>query len=130
MNSQSVWSRSWDISISRCLVSIDCRAEIISRAGRCVERDNAQDWITWDSGLSVKAYASKMRTGSHWGGAIEMAVLSMVDQVNVHVFERRGTKFVRISAFDCNGSANATTTINVVYGGGVHYDALKGGKEK
>ena len=101
---------------------------VISHAGRCTESENAQDWITWDSGLSVKDYASKMRTGSHWGGAIEMAVLSMVDQVNVHVFERRGTKFVRISAFDCD--ASATTTINVVYGGGVHYDALKGGKEK
>ena len=33
-----------------------------------------REWVMWDSQTSVRDYAARMRTGSQWGGAIEMAV--------------------------------------------------------
>ena len=76
--------------------------------------------------MSVVDYATKMKTGSHWGGAIEIAVLGLTDNVQVRVFERQGSEFVEISRFDA-GESNRV--VNVVYSGRVHYDALEGGTE-
>mmetsp|Transcript_43634 Transcript_43634/g.98160 ORF Transcript_43634/g.98160 Transcript_43634/m.98160 type:complete len:151 (-) Transcript_43634:276-728(-) len=77
------------------------------------------DWVLWDSGLTPKAYADRMRTGSHWGGAIEMAVVALIKGVPVGVYEGRGGRFERISYFEGAGKE-----VSVVYGGRVHYDAL------
>jgi hypothetical protein len=68
-------------------------------------------------------YAARMGTGSHWGGAIEMAVFALVMQLHVHVFERRGGGFARISAFVCNGDPMGT--VHVLYSGRCHYDGLE-----
>lgn len=81
-----------------------------------------RDWVLWDSGLNVEDYAARMGTGHHWGGAIEIAVCSLLKGVNVHIYERVDDAFKRISAFDAVG---AEKTIHVVYGGRVHYDALR-----
>lgn len=83
-----------------------------------------KDWVKWDSnGATVQEYARKMSRGS-WGGGIEMACASNIFQCNVHVYERYGTGYKRISAFDCADRPETRTTIRVLYGGGVHYGTL------
>jgi hypothetical protein len=77
-----------------------------------------KDWVKWDSGQSVQQYASRMATGG-WGGAIEMAACALCKGCCVHVYERSGSQYKRISSFGERGA-----TINVLYGGRVHYDAL------
>ena len=75
----------------------------------------------WDSGgSSVSAYARKM-SSSAWGGGIEMASVSKMKGVNVHVYEQTYGGFKRISAFDHEESPETKPTIRVLYGGGVHY---------
>jgi len=77
-----------------------------------------QDWVKWDSGQSASGYARRM-AGGGWGGAIEMAACALLKNCQVHVYERYGSKFKRISSFGSRGEP-----INVLYGGRVHYDAL------
>mmetsp|Transcript_16718 Transcript_16718/g.25113 ORF Transcript_16718/g.25113 Transcript_16718/m.25113 type:complete len:261 (+) Transcript_16718:42-824(+) len=81
------------------------------------------DWIHWDSGESVGSYTRRMSMGA-WGGGIEMAAVSLMRGVNIHVYERSGLGFTRISAFDHPNSPETRQTIRVLYCGGVHYDAL------
>mmetsp|Transcript_15709 Transcript_15709/g.15847 ORF Transcript_15709/g.15847 Transcript_15709/m.15847 type:complete len:332 (-) Transcript_15709:267-1262(-) len=82
-----------------------------------------KDWVRWDSGVSVGDYARRMARGA-WGGGIEMASVSKLKRVNVHVYERCSSGFKRISAFDHPDSPETRKTIRVLYCGGVHYDAL------
>ena len=56
-----------------------------------------------------------------WGGGIEMAACSVMCQVNIHVYERKGMGYKRISCFN---HPRATKTIHVLYGGRAHYDSL------
>lgn len=78
------------------------------------------DWIKWDSGGNVGGYTRRMSAGA-WGGGIEMASVSIMKEVNVHVYERSGSGFTRISAFDHPQSPETRRTIRVLYCGGVHY---------
>ncbi len=72
--------------------------------------------------MAPAAYARKMRTGSDWGGAIEIAVCASLKGVNVPVSEAEGPRsYRRISQF---GQDGASRTVSVVYGGRCHYDAL------
>lgn len=96
-----------------------------------------KDWIQWDSRRTVQQYAQRMAIGG-WGGGIECAACSRLMQVNVHIYEREkgsgyfnsrggggGGAFKRISCFDLPGKAGMDApTINVLYCGGVHYNAL------
>lgn len=80
-----------------------------------------KDWIHYDSGGCVQSYVARMAGGT-WGGGIEMAALTKMRHVNVHVYEKCGQGgFKRISAF---GSPGARKTVSVVYQGRMHYDAL------
>lgn len=82
------------------------------------------DWVKWDSRCSVSQYARRM-SGGAWGGGIEMAAVSKLKGVNVHVYEQcGGGAFNRISAFDHEDSPEKRPVVRVLYGGGVHYDAL------
>eukprot|EP00927_Polykrikos_kofoidii_P059464 TRINITY_DN54614_c0_g1_i1.p1 TRINITY_DN54614_c0_g1~~TRINITY_DN54614_c0_g1_i1.p1 ORF type:complete len:466 (+),score=45.80 TRINITY_DN54614_c0_g1_i1:106-1503(+) len=83
--------------------------------------DTLEEWIKWDSHLSVATYTRRMAV-SGWGGGIEMAACSILNKVNVHVYESRGRGFERISCFDCPEPAKRT--IDVLYQGGMHFDAL------
>lgn len=83
-----------------------------------------KNWVLWDSGLNTAEYARSMRAGSRWGGAVELAVCAKIRGVTVDVYERSGGGFSRISSFQGN-SGSCTATVNVLYGGRVHYDALK-----
>ena len=81
-----------------------------------------KDWVLWDSGMDVKAYASTMRTGARWGGAVEIAICAQIKRVAVHIYERGGGGFARISTF---GSDDSGQIVNIHYAGRVHYDALQ-----
>jgi hypothetical protein len=78
------------------------------------------DWVKWDSRSSVGEYASRMSRGA-WGGGIEMASLSVMKKVNVHVYEKTAGGFKRISAFDYSDNPQSRPIIRVLYCGGVHY---------
>jgi len=79
-----------------------------------------KDWVKYDSNESVSSYAQRM-SGSTWGGGIEMAALTRLKGVNVHVYEKAPDGYRRISSFDL---PNASKTISVLYQGRMHYDAL------
>lgn len=82
------------------------------------------EWIRWDSRCSVDSYARRMSSSGSWGGGIEMAVFQKLKGVNLHVYERSGGGFKRISAFDCETSPESKKVVRVLYCGGVHYEAL------
>lgn len=106
------------------------RAEIadhISSNPDSLVADNPiQDWVLWDAGTDVKSYARTMRSGSRWGGAVELAVCAEIKGLPIHVYERGSSGLVRISSF--GGDAAHGRVVNVLYGGRVHYDAIEVGK--
>ena len=67
-----------------------------------------EQWVAWDCSLSVAAYADKMRTGSQWGGAIEMAICAAIRSCAVHVYEKKRGSYKRISCFDAEGARKKT----------------------
>mmetsp|Transcript_75952 Transcript_75952/g.158406 ORF Transcript_75952/g.158406 Transcript_75952/m.158406 type:complete len:447 (-) Transcript_75952:116-1456(-) len=79
-----------------------------------------KDWIEWDSGGTVSQYARRMG-GHQWGGGIEMAAVTLMKRVNVHVYEKHPEGYRRISAFEV---PDGRTNISVLYQGRMHYDAL------
>lgn len=79
-------------------------------------------WVQLDSGDEVSTYATKM-AGGEWGGGIEMEVAAHLKSVNVHVFEKCSGGYQRIAAFNI-GDCRAHT-VNVLYTGRNHYDALE-----
>ena len=83
-----------------------------------------QDWVRWDSGCSVSSYCRRMTQGGVWGGGIEMAAVSHMKRVNVFVYQASGGGYKRISGFEASPSAGSKA-VRVLYGGGVHYDALE-----
>lgn len=84
--------------------------------------DSIEEWVRWDSNSSAFSYARKMAS-SGWGGGLEMAACSHLKGVDIHVYERSGAGFKRISCFDCP-TRDKSQIVNVLYQGGVHYDAL------
>jgi len=91
--------------------------------------NSLSQWVRWDSGSSVPAYARRMSASGCWGGGIEIAAVSKLRSVNVSVFEpdRISGTLKRIGAFVYSGSKH---TVHVLYRGGVHYDAIEGGTLK
>lgn len=83
-----------------------------------------KDWVLWDTGMDTTAYSRAMRTGSQWGGAVEMALCAKLKRMHVHVYERGKGGFKRISSFEGDVGQGAGV-INLLYGGRVHYDALE-----
>lgn len=87
-------------------------------------------WVLWDTGLTVAQYAARMRSPGSWGGALEIAIVADLKQASVHVYERlKGSRdqFKQIATFgeleEPHGGGGLQA--HVVYGGRVHYDALK-----
>ncbi|KAH8058733.1 hypothetical protein JL722_5965 [Aureococcus anophagefferens] len=90
------------------------------------------DWVKWDSNCSVDDYTARMR-GAGWGGGIEMAAFARRFDVDVHVYERdpggrRDLPYKRVARFEPGDGAPSPrgrpAPVNVLYCGGVHYDAL------
>ena len=50
-----------------------------------------------------------------------MAAVSKMKGVNVHVYEKCGSHFKRISAFDHEDRPETRIVVRVLYQGGVHY---------
>ena len=84
-----------------------------------------KDWIHWDSNCPVAEYARHMCVSSNWGGGIEMAVVSIIRDCNIHVYEKLNSSYKRISAFDHERNPESKSTIRVLYCGGVHYDFIQ-----
>lgn len=85
-----------------------------------ISGDTLEEWVRWDASMCCDSYARQMaREG--WGGGIEMAVFSLLKNVSVHVYERRGSAFQRITCFD---RPEPSKIVHVVYQGRKHYDAL------
>ena len=87
-----------------------------------------KDWVQWDSGSSVSAYARRMSTGGCWGGGIEMCATSHLKGVDVYVYQAGAGGYKRISSFPApgrSGGSGSARVVRVLYGGGVHYDALE-----
>ncbi|CAE8639648.1 unnamed protein product [Polarella glacialis] len=109
--------------------AVELRAEIADFIASHPETEVAnnpiRDWVLWNSGLDPASYADSMRTGSRWGGAVEIAVCALVRQVCINVFEpsKESGEFLRISAF--GDQSLCTTPLSLLYGGRVHYDALQ-----
>mmetsp|Transcript_5031 Transcript_5031/g.14052 ORF Transcript_5031/g.14052 Transcript_5031/m.14052 type:complete len:728 (+) Transcript_5031:83-2266(+) len=104
------------------------RAEIADFIARSPDAEVAgnpiRDWVLWDSGMDAESYARSMRSGSRWGGAVELAVCAKVRNVAVDVYERgAGGTFTRISSFEAERGGDGR--VHLLYGGRVHYDALK-----
>merc|ERR1712050_623891 len=105
------------------------RAEICDyikkNPGLSIADTSIKDWIKFECNESVQTYAKRMKRGSWdsdcWGGGIEMAALMCMKKVNVHVYEKRGEEYKRITAFEING---AQKTVSVLYQGRNHYDAI------
>ena len=100
-----------------------------------------KDWVQWDAELSVSAYCTRMRTGSAWGGGIEMAAAAHLKGVDVLVYEtdRATGGYRRIGTFEpppkespslLTAVGGKKREVRILYQGGVHYDALElGGAE-
>jgi len=85
-----------------------------------------REWVLWDSASTVPAYCRRILSGGTWGGGIEMAVVSHLKKVNVHVYQsssRGSHSYKRISCFAAPPGHDRI--IRVLYCGGVHYDALE-----
>jgi len=95
---------------------------IAKNPGMTIADTAIEDWIRYDSDSNetVAQYARRM-AGDTWGGGIEMAALTKMKNVNVHVYEKCHQGYRRISAFD---NPNARKTICVLYQGRNHYDAM------
>ena len=76
--------------------------------------------------MTVEAYCGMMLRGGRWGGGIELAAFAQSKKVNVHVFERRGSDFVRIAFY--RGPTATGQDVHVLYVARSHYDLLVGGR--
>jgi hypothetical protein len=85
-----------------------------------------RDWIMWDSAQSVADYARSMETGNKWGGAIEIAVCAFVSKRNVLVYEAQRGGYTCISKFESGAAGGGGGgSIQLLYGGRCHYDAIQ-----
>lgn len=100
-------------------------AEFISENPSLMISDSPlKDWVLWDSGQTVSTYSRRIGQGGVWGGGIEMAAVSHMKGVNVYVYQQSGGAFKRISSFEGASPGGKARVVRVLYGGGVHYDAL------
>eukprot|EP00929_Paragymnodinium_shiwhaense_P016117 TRINITY_DN12430_c0_g1_i1.p1 TRINITY_DN12430_c0_g1~~TRINITY_DN12430_c0_g1_i1.p1 ORF type:complete len:446 (+),score=58.30 TRINITY_DN12430_c0_g1_i1:139-1476(+) len=87
-----------------------------------------KEWVKFDSGGGVDAYAADIATGT-WGGGLEMEVFVRLKGASVHVYEACAGGYRRICCFDVGASEKSSRTVNVLYRergscGMEHYDAL------
>ena len=91
------------------------------------------DWVKWDSNCSVEDYTARMRGADRWGGGFEIAVFARLYGVAVHVYEHNpdggsDLPYKRVACFEPGNGAPSPrgrpAPVNVLYCGGVHYDAL------
>jgi len=84
-----------------------------------------------DAKATVDAYACQMQVAGVWGGEIELMCVSLLRNVNVHVFQKDGEtgRFLRTSVHRPTQDT-AQRDVHVLFSnepGWEHYDALSGG---
>ena len=107
-------------------------AELRSEAASTIEANPALEisgtplhkWIEWDENLSPPSYAARLRSGS-WGGALELAVISAMMGVVIHVYEPvQADQYRRIATFGSVDDNAFTAVAHIAFRGRCHYDAL------
>ncbi len=89
-----------------------------------LESGTIEDWIkmvSGDMGTNYQTYINSMQLASTWGGAMEMAVMSKIFSIIIHVTGRGKTEPLAI--FDCTGG-NADM-IFVLHWTGSHYTPVR-----
>eukprot|EP00971_Amphidinium_carterae_P328204 6459952-Amphidinium_carterae.3 len=78
-------------------------------------------WKQWEV-ADMRSSATDAQSRESWGGAIELAALSHLRQVNASVYTQHDAdQYKRIALFDLHGSSR---TIRILYSGGNHFDSL------
>lgn len=98
-------------------------AFIVAKPSLNIANTTIKEWIGMTSGKSPGEYTRELTYKGTWGGALELAIAARIKGVNIHVYERCGGKFRRITAF---GEHSASRTVNILYNTEPcrHYDAL------
>jgi hypothetical protein len=104
------------------LLRLQISKHIIDHPDMSVADTTLGDWVRYDSGGCVTAYAARM-AGDCWGGGIEMQAMTELKGVNVHVYERCPRGFHRICRFDTKEEGRQTVAL--LYQGRSHYDLLE-----
>ncbi|KAH8074703.1 hypothetical protein JL721_2273 [Aureococcus anophagefferens] len=86
---------------------------VVTNPDQEIGGDPLRAWVLWESGLSPKAYADRMRSDGQWGGAIEMALCAVMKRVHIHVYEKHTRGFLRISSF--TGGDRCQKVVSVIY---------------
>jgi hypothetical protein len=79
-----------------------------------------KDDSSYDNAETVKEYVERMKTSGH-GGGLEIAVCSLLYNVNVHVFNRVRGGHERITCYDVE---DGKRTLNLLYVSKIHFDVL------
>lgn len=82
-----------------------------------------KDWIKFDSGGKVAAYAAEMAGGT-WGGGIEIEAFVKLKGVTVHVYEACPGGYRRIARFEAGSESSDRNVVTLLYQGREHYDSL------
>jgi hypothetical protein len=89
-----------------------------------LESGTIEDWIkmvSGDMGTNYRAYIDGMKLASTWGGAMEMAVMSKIFSIIIHV-TGRGKK-EPLAVFDC--TVGKADKIFVLHWTGSHYTPVR-----
>lgn len=81
-----------------------------------------EEWILWETNQHIDYYCSNMLKGK-WGGAIEMLVCSLIENININVFQLKNNNLIKISSFEVK---KPIKKLNLLYQGNTHYDYLEG----
>eukprot|EP00927_Polykrikos_kofoidii_P031766 TRINITY_DN27238_c0_g1_i1.p1 TRINITY_DN27238_c0_g1~~TRINITY_DN27238_c0_g1_i1.p1 ORF type:complete len:456 (+),score=59.42 TRINITY_DN27238_c0_g1_i1:82-1368(+) len=108
--------------VDASLLRLQISKYIIENPDVAVADTTLGDWVRYDSGSCVTAYAARM-AGNSWGGAIEMQAFTRLYDISVNVYEPSKDGFKRICCFETDSADKRT--INVVYQGKCHYDFLE-----
>ena len=122
----SCWYHAAALALGEGLSSARLRVEVAAFVGRNPDHSIAgaplSDWVRWDTGLDVRAYARRMYQCGEWAGGLENAVLAHLYNVAVEIYARdRPSGWRRLARFDadvCSG------VLRLAYTGRCHYDAL------
>ena len=96
---------------------------IMTNPGYRIADTTLEDWILYDSNLSVAGYCLYMTHPHSWGGGIELSVLPYIYDMTVRVYTFDG-KFHRISQHK-NHTRPSQNIARMLYSGSNHYNTIQ-----